>query len=64
MGSGHGGMKSGELAHHVLVLVLLVGVNGLRVLAEVVEAGELLAAVTGERTFASMFPENIARSEI
>lgn len=54
---GHGGVEGGELAHHLLVLVLLVSVDGLRVLAQVVEARELLAAVTRERAFAGVFPE-------
>lgn len=34
-------MEGGEVAHHAFVLVLLVGMDGLCVLAEVVEAGEL-----------------------
>lgn len=54
-GCGHGGMERGEVAHHLLVLVELVGVDGLRVLAQVVEARELLAAVAGERALASVF---------
>ena len=41
-GGGHVGVEGGELLHHALVLVLLVGVDGLGVLAEVVEAGKLL----------------------
>ena len=35
---GHAGVERGELVHHALVLLLLVGVDGLGVLAEVVEA--------------------------
>jgi len=55
-GGGHGGVERGEIAHHSFVLCLLVSVYGLGVLAEVVKAGELLATVTGERAFASVFP--------
>ena len=39
---GHGGVEGGELAHHALVLILLVGMDSLGMLTEVVEAGELL----------------------
>ncbi len=55
-GCGHGSVEGGELLHHALVLVLLVGVDGLGMLAEVVEAGELLAAVAGEGALAGVFP--------
>ena len=41
-GGGHAGVEGGELLHHALVLLLLVGVDGLCMLAEVVEAGKLL----------------------
>jgi hypothetical protein len=34
-------MKRGEIAHHVLALVLFVSVNSLRVLTKVVETGKL-----------------------
>ena len=47
-GGGHVCVEGGELLHHALVLVLLVCVDGLGMLAEVVEAGELLGAVAGE----------------
>lgn len=56
VGGRHCGMQGRELAHHALVSVLLIGVNGLGMLAEVVEARKLLSAVTGERTFAGMLP--------
>ena len=56
VGCCHGGVERGEVAHHLLVLVLLVGVDGLGVLAEVVETRELLAAVTAEGTFTGVFP--------
>jgi hypothetical protein len=49
-------MERRELVHHALVLLDLIGVNGLRVLAKVVKAGELLATVAGERPLAGMLP--------
>ena len=57
VGGGHGCVEGGEVAHHALVLLLLVGVDGLCMLAEVVEAGELLGAVAGKGAFAGVFPE-------
>jgi hypothetical protein len=56
VGGGHGRMQRRELAHHTLVGVLLVCVNGLRMLAKIVEARELLSAMTSEWTFAGMLP--------
>ena len=53
---GHAGVQRGEFVHHAVVLVLLVCVDSLRVLTEVVETRELLAAVARERPLASMFP--------
>jgi len=53
---GHGGMQGRELAHHTLVGVLLVGMDGLCMLAEVVETRKLLSTMAGERTFAGVFP--------
>ena len=55
-GGGHGGMEGGELVHHALVLLLLVGVDGLGMLAEIVETRELLAAVASERSLSGVFP--------
>ena len=49
-------MESGEFLHHALVEVLLVGVDGLGMLAEIVEAGELLATVAAERPLAGVLP--------
>ena len=49
-------MKRGEVAHHLLVLLLLVGMDGLSMLAQIIKTRELLSAMTSERTFASMFP--------
>lgn len=55
VGRGHGRVQRGELAHHLLVRLLLVGVHGLRVLPQVVEARELLPAVARERALAGVF---------
>lgn len=56
VGGGHGGVERGEVAHHALVLLLLVRVHRLRVLPQVVEPRELLPAVAGERALAGVFP--------
>ena len=53
---GHAGVERGELVHHALVLLLLISVNGLGVLAKIVEARKLLAAMAGEGSFAGVFP--------
>ena len=53
---GHGGMQGGELAHHTLVRVLLVGMDRLGMLAEIVETRELLSTMAGERTLAGVLP--------
>lgn len=52
----HRGVKRGELTHHVFVLILLIGVHGLRMLAQIVEAGELLATVACEGPLTRVFP--------
>lgn len=49
-------MQRGEVPHHAFVLVLLIGVDGLSVLAKVVETGELFGAVAGKRAFTGVFP--------
>jgi hypothetical protein len=49
-------MQGGELAHHTLVGVLLVGMDCLCMLAQIVETRELLSTMAGERTFASVLP--------
>ena len=49
-------MKRGKLSHHALIGILFIGVNGLGMLAKIVEARELLATMTSERTFAGVFP--------
>lgn len=48
-------MKGGQIAHHLIVLLGFVGMNGLSMLPKIVETGELLAAVAGEWAFASVF---------
>lgn len=48
-------MQAREVARHALVLLLLVCMDGLRVLAKVVEPGELLTAVAREGALASVF---------
>lgn len=55
-GGGHGGVEGGELVHHALVLVLLVGMDSLCVLTKVVKTRELFPAMASERTFPCMFP--------
>lgn len=54
VGGSHRRVQGGELAHHTLVGLLLICVNGLGMLAEVVEARELFSAMAGERTFAGV----------
>ena len=56
VGSGHGGVQGRELAHHTLIGVLLIGVHGLSMLAQIVETRELLSTMAGERTFAGVLP--------
>ena len=48
-------MERSEITHHTFILVLLVGMDSLRMLTQVIEARKLLSAVTRERTFASVF---------
>jgi hypothetical protein len=52
---GHGGVEGGEVAHHALVLFLLVGMNGLSMLTKIIESGELFVTMAAEGTFAGMF---------
>ena len=56
-------MQGGELAHHTLVGVLLVGMHCLSMLAQIVEARELLSTMAGERTFAGVLPVERMMSE-
>ena len=53
--SGHGGVERGKVTHHGLVLLLLVGVDGLGMLPEVVEARELLATVATKGALTRVF---------
>ena len=55
-GSGHGRVEAGELLHHALVHLLLVGVHGLGMSAEVVETRKVLSAVAAEGALAGVFP--------
>jgi len=48
-------MERSKVTHHGLVLLLFIGVNGLSMLPEVVEAGELFAAMTAKGAFAGVF---------
>ena len=56
VGGGHGGMQRGELAHHTLIGILLVGMHCLSMLAQIVETRELLSTVASERTFTGVLP--------
>jgi hypothetical protein len=56
IGSGHSSMKRGEVAHHLLILLLLISMDGLSMLAQVIQTRELLATVAREGTFTSVFP--------
>lgn len=47
-------MERRELLHHLFILLWLVRVNCRAVLSQIVEARELFATVTGERTFAGV----------
>lgn len=55
--SSHRGMKGSQITHHTLILVLLIGMNGLSMLAKVIETGKLLPTVAGKWSFTSMFPD-------
>jgi hypothetical protein len=61
VGRRHGGVERSEIPHHAFILILLVGMNRLRMLTEIVEARELLAAVAGEWAFASVLAGWIVR---
>ena len=58
---GHSSMQRSELLHHLIVLVLLVGVDGLGMLPEVVEARKVFAAVAAKGAFSSMFSSRVSR---
>lgn len=55
VGGGEAGVEAGELLHHGLVLVRLVGVHCLRMLTQVVETRELLATVAAEGPLSRVF---------
>lgn len=52
-------MKRGELVHHAVVLLLLVGVDGLRMLTKIIETRELLSAVTCKWPLPRMLPTSM-----
>lgn len=54
-GGRHSGMETSQIFHHLVIVSQLVGVDSLRVLAEVVESRKAFATVAAERTFAGMF---------
>lgn len=57
-------MQRGKIAHHLFIVLLLVGVHRLRVLTEVVQPRELLPAVASEWSFTGMFSaDNIRVSD-
>jgi hypothetical protein len=56
VGCSHCGVKRGKVSHHALIGILFIGVNGLSMLTKIVEARELFATMTSERTFAGVFP--------
>ena len=49
-------MQGGELAHHTLIGLLLIGMNSLCMLAKIVETRELLSTMASEGTFAGVLP--------
>ena len=54
--SCHGGVEGREVAHHALVLSLLVCMDGLGMLTEVDRTRKLFPTVTGGVAFSSVFP--------
>jgi hypothetical protein len=50
-------MERRQVTHHLLVFGHALGVDGLSMLAQVIEPGELLAAVAGKRTLSGMLPD-------
>ena len=57
--SGHCSMEGGQVAHHTVIQLLFVRVNGLGMLAQVVKTRELFRAVTRKGPFAGVFPLKI-----
>jgi hypothetical protein len=50
-------VKRSEVTHHLFILILLISVNGLRVLTQVVKTRKLLPAMARERTLSSVFSD-------
>jgi hypothetical protein len=57
IGGCHGSMERSEVAHHPFVLFLFVGMDCLRMLAQIIQARELFATMTREWPFTSVFPD-------
>jgi hypothetical protein len=57
VGSCHGSVERGQVPHHAFVLLLLVSVDGLSMLAKVIQTRELFAAMASKGPFASMFSD-------
>lgn len=53
----HVSVKRRQIAHHLLIKLLLIRMNRLSMLSKVIEPRELLPTMTGEWTFAGMFPD-------
>ena len=51
-------MEGSEVAHHLFIHILLVCVDGLGVLAKVVEPGKMLSTVAVEWTLSSVFSDD------
>lgn len=56
-GSGHAGMQGSEIAHHFVVELLFVSMDGLSMLTQIIETRKLFATVTREWTFSGMFSD-------
>jgi len=55
LGTGrHGRVQRRQLAHHAFILLLFISMHRLRMLAQIIEAGELLPAVACEGAFAGV----------
>jgi hypothetical protein len=50
-------MKRSKVAHHTLILILLISVNGLSMLTKIIQARELFATMAGKGAFSCMFPD-------
>ena len=54
--SGHSSMQRRQIAHHLLILIDLIGVNGLSMLTKIIETRELFSTVASEGAFTGVFP--------